>query len=100
MHWGSLTTWQMYLKLSGVNWAFCASGWRMMWGTFRPPMVYPSGRALAISVNPMMPPAPGLYTNTHGCGAYLFQYFCIIRACTSLEPPAVKAMIMLIGFSG
>jgi hypothetical protein len=49
--------------------------------------VYPSGFALATTVVPMLPPAPGRFSTTNGWPIPAASFCVMIRAIVSLAPP-------------
>ena len=53
------------------------------------PIVYPSGAAVASSVYPISPSAPGLLTITNVWGKFFWASAINIRAPTSVPPPAL-----------
>src|SRR6476620_7365161 len=62
--------------------------------------LYPSGADLAMSVVPMVEPAPGLFSMTIGWPMAGASSFCRMRAATSVNPPGPKGTMILIGRVG
>lgn len=68
--------------------------------SLKPPMVYPSGAALANLSAPMMPAAPVIFSITIDC-PILVDIFCANNlAATSTALPTAKGKIMRIGLLG
>src|SRR5262245_56204268 len=63
-------------------------------------IVYPSGAALATKFAAMVPPAPSLFSTTIVWPSVLLIATPIVRATTSVGPPAAKGTINVTGLVG
>ena len=58
--------------------------------TVATPKEYPSGSAFAVSLAPITPPPPALFTTTTVCPKALPRGSAIVRAMMSVVPPGAK----------
>ena len=64
------------------------------------PSEYPSGTARAVSVAPITPPPPALFSTTTGWPRALLNGSAITRAMMSVVPPGANGTCSLIGLLG
>ena len=98
---GSIWKLHIYLKSPSSNGTLPRSAFTStIEGWLVAPIVYPSGRAFARAVQPICPPAPGLFSTTSACPNAGVMYLATSLITMSFPPPGEKGTTASTGFDG